>query len=252
MSAVAVAALAAPALHAGFGIYNAIQGNNARKEGEAAKLDARESIANTKYADFNQAYYDELQRRQGVGLQQEQLTSMQQGADRAVGAGLAVSEDRRGGLMGVGRAASSLADAYMNIGLADVAQREQNAQAVLAEMSNRGTSNYNEAQNLNMYDLSEAEKMRMEGLSQQQAGFQNILGGVSAAAPIIGGMAGGSSMFGAGTPSMATPSAPSTMANPFTSYQPPQNLSLANNNSPFAYGSGLNYTQGMSGVNIGQ
>lgn len=190
-------ALAGPALQAGFGIYNAAQGASTAKRAERDRLAAREAMEDTRYADYNQAYYDELQRRASVGLPQEQLNAMQQGADRAAGVALATSEDRRGGLMGIGRAQTSLSDAYRNIGLADVAQREQNAQAVLAEMSDRGLNSYTEQQGLNAYDLNLAEQRRQEGLSQRQAGFQGILGGVSQAGAMGAQMLGGGIDWGA-------------------------------------------------------
>lgn len=185
------AQLAGPALQVGFGVYNAVKGNQVKKEGEAGIADARQSMEDTKYADYNQAYYDELQRRESVGLPQEQLMALQQGADRAAGVALSTSEDRRGGMMGIGRAQNSLSDAYRDIGLADVAQRQQNAQAVLGEMSDRGYNSYNEKQDINQLDMSLAEQKRQEGRSQQAAGFQGIVGGVGQAAPFIAGAFGG-------------------------------------------------------------
>lgn len=162
------------AVKAGMGLYKAHKGKKEAQSAEREAEAARQQMEATKYADYNQAYYDELQRRANVGLPEEQKLAMEQGANRAAGVGLAVSEDRRGGLMGVGRAASSLANSYRTIGLADVAQREQNAQQVLAEMSNRGLSTYNEQQNLVGMDLANARALRQEGIQKQQAGMQEF------------------------------------------------------------------------------
>ena len=76
--------------------------------------------------------------------------------------------------MGVGRAATGLSDMYRNIGLADVAERNRNAEIMLGEMSNRGTSSYNEQQNLIGMDLANARSLRQEGIQRQRAGRQEI------------------------------------------------------------------------------
>lgn len=187
-----IAGLAAPAFQTGLGIYQAVQGNRQRKRAEEELADVRQQMEDTTYADYNQAYYDELNRRAQVGLPQEQMLAMQQGADRAAGVALATSEDRRGGLMGIGRAQSSLADAYRNIGLADVAQREQNAQMVLQEMSDRGVNTLQEQRDLQSLDYGVAREQRQEAMQRSQAGMQNLMGGVTAAGNFLGGMFGGS------------------------------------------------------------
>jgi len=174
--------MVAPVLQTGFGIYQAIKGSKDKKAAEAELEVLRQKMGDTRYADFNQSYYDELQRRANVGLPTEQRLAMEQGANRAAGVNLATSEDRRAGLMGIGRAQTGLADAYTNIGLADVAQREQNAQAVLSEMSNRGTSTYNEQMNLLNYDVANQRSARQEALAMQQAGLQNTFTGLSSTA----------------------------------------------------------------------
>lgn len=230
------AGLAAPAFQTGFGIYGAIKGSQVAKQAEQDRLEARQDIADTKYTDYNQAYYEELQRRANVGLPQEQMNAMSQNVDRAAGVGLAVSDDRRGGLIGIGRASSGLANAYTQIGLADVAQRQQNAQMVLGEMANRGQQTYGEVQQLNQYDLATAQQRRQEGISQQQAGFQNIMGGVSAAGTFLGGQQAPIDPYGGSmpqAPQYAMPQAPQSFQ-----YNPPQSLVV--NNSPFGVGQGLN------------
>lgn len=174
-------------VQAGLGVYGAVAGSMAAKRSEEERLAAREEIAGTKYADYNQAYYDELQRRANVGLPQEQMLAMQQQADRAAGIGLAATEDRRGGLMGIGQAVGGLSNAYTQIGLADVAARQQNAQAVLGEMAARGRQTYGEQQQLNQYDLAIAQQRRAEGIAQQQAGLQNIAGAAGSIGTFLGG-----------------------------------------------------------------
>ena len=167
---------------------------------------------------------------------------MEQGANRAAGVGLAVSDDRRGGLMNVGRAATSLADSYRTIGLADVAQREQNAQMVLGEMSNRGTSSYNEMQNLYGYDLANARSLRQEAIQKQQAGMQEFSSTIdqgvnvalAGASMMTGGMGGGVGMGGGQQMSQSAPTAPpvqSYIVDPMYSNQP-INLGTAYNGTP--------------------
>lgn len=159
---------------AGMGLYQQHKGKKDKQAAEKEALQVREDMGNTKYADYNQAYYEELKRRSDVGMPDEQRLAMEQGADRAAGVGLSVSDDRRGGMMGVGRAAASLSDSYRNIGLADVAEQNANAQQMLGEMSNRGQSTYNEQQNLLGMDLANARSLRQEGIQRQQAGRQEF------------------------------------------------------------------------------
>jgi len=198
-------------------------------------------------------YYDELQRRANVGLPQEQMMAMQQGADRAAGVGLSVSDDRRGGLVGIGRAASGLANAYSQIGLADVAARQQNAQMVLGEMANRGQQTYGEVQQLNQYDLATAQQRRIEGIQQQQAGLQSIVGGVANAGAFLGGTQAAVNPFGASTPTQ-------TQIQP----QPQYNIdplfggygtnmgSVSINNQPVADITSNSYSNYAYGIGMGQ
>ena len=151
-------------------IGGTVKANKAKKEREQA----RDALADTKYADYNQAYYEELQRREQVGLPEEQRQYMEQQAERAAGVGLAATEDRRGGLMGIGRSQAGLSNAYRDIGMADVAARQQNAQQMLGEMGYRGAQTYQEQMQLNQLDYSTAEQQRQEGLSMQQAGIQTL------------------------------------------------------------------------------
>ena len=231
-----IALLASGGIAAGQAIGGAIQKSKAKKEREAA----REALGETRYADYNQAYYNELQRRESVGLPEEQRQYMEQQAQRAAGVGLAATEDRRAGIMGIGRAQAGLAQSYTNIGLADVAAREQNAQRVLGEMGQRGMQTYQEQMQLGQLDLATAEQKRQEGLGMQQAGLQGLM---STAGQAAVGFSGGSqtpNVFGQGTTQAPV--------NQFSNYTPPQNLSLSQNNSPFAYGTGLNSGYG-SGLN---
>ena len=237
-----IALLAQGGIAAGQAIAGAVQKSRAQKEREAA----REALGETRYADYNQAYYEELQRRAQVGLPEEQRQYMEQQAERAAGVGLAASEDRRAGLMGIGRAQAGLAQSYTKIGLADVAAREQAAQAALGEMTQRGTQTYQEQMQLGQLDLSLAEQARQEGLSQQQAGLQGLMSTAGQAATFYGNQNFLENLYGQGTPQ-----APVNQGTPnqFSNYTPPQNLSLSQNNSPFA--SGLNYSPGMSGYGSG-
>jgi len=241
MEPMTIALLASGGIAAGQAIGGAIQKSRAQREREAA----REALGETRYADYNQAYYEELQRRAQVGLPEEQRQYMEQQAERAAGVGLAASEDRRAGLMGIGRAQAGLAQSYTTIGLADVAAREQAAQAAIGEMGQRGAQTYQEQMQLGQLDLATAEQRRQEALSMQQAGLQGLM---STAGQAAVGFSGGSplqNLYGAGTGGAAAGA-----TNQFSNYTPPQNLSLTQNNSPFAYGTGLNYSPGMSGIGL--
>jgi hypothetical protein len=230
--------LAMAAIQTGIGLSQVAGGATKQKRAERAREVAIGELEDTRYADYNQAYYEELQRRAQVGLPEEQRQYMEQQAERAAGVGLAATEDRRAGLMGIGRAQAGLAQSYTNIGLADVAARERAAQAVLTEMGQRGAQTYQEQMQLGQLDLSLAEQARQEGLSQQQAGLQSTITGLGQIATVAGGGGQTPNLYGQGTP------------NQFSNYTPPQNLSLSQNNSPFAYGTGLNYSQGMSNVGL--
>jgi len=234
--------LAMAAIQTGIGLSQVAGGATKQKRAERAREVAIGELEDTRYADYNQAYYEELQRRAQVGLPEEQRQYMEQQAERAAGVGLAATEDRRAGLMGIGRAQAGLAQSYTNIGLADVAARERAAQAVLTEMGQRGAQTYQEQMQLGQLDLSLAEQARQEGLSQQQAGLQSTITGLGQIATVAGGGGQTPNLYGQGT-TQGTP-------NQFSNYTPPQNLSLSQNNSPFAYGTGLNYSQGMSNVGL--
>jgi len=189
------AQLGATGLQGGIGLYQAWKGAKEKRIAEGQERAAITGIKSQKYGDYNQAYYDELQRRSNVGLQQEQMGYMQQAADRAAGVGLQVSGDRRGGLMGIGQAQTSLADAYRNIGLADVAARDRNQQAVLGEMFNRGNAALGEGiRNFEM-DLSLASRGRGEAIQKQQAGTQNVMGAAQNMATYMGGQQAQQDLF---------------------------------------------------------
>lgn len=238
--------LAMAAIQTGIGLSQVAGGATKQKRSERAREAAIAELERTGYADYNQAYYEELQRRAQVGLPEEQRQYMEQQAERAASVGLAATEDRRAGLMGIGRAQAGLAQSYTNIGLADVAARERAAQAVLGEMAQRGAQTYREQMQLGQLDLTIAEQARQEGLSQQQAGLQSTMTGLGQIGALYGGGGQTPDLYGQGT----TQGTPQVSANQFSNYTPPQNLSLSQNNSPFAYGTGLNYSQGMSNVGL--
>jgi len=163
------------AIQGGIGLGQFIAGSRKIKKATGERDDAIGELEDTRYADYNQAYYNELQRRESVGLPEAQRQYMEQQAQRAAGVGLAATEDRRAGIMGIGRAQAGLAQSYTNIGMADVAAREQNAQRVLGEMGQRGMQTYQEQMQLGQLNLSLAEQGRQEGLGMQQAGLQGIM-----------------------------------------------------------------------------
>ena len=224
------------AIQTGIGLSQVAGGANKQSRANRDIDTAIGEIEDTRYADYNQAYYNELQRRESVGLPEAQRQYMEQQAQRAAGVGLAATEDRRAGLMGIGRAQAGLAQSYTSIGMADVAAREQNAQRVLGEMGQRGMQTYQEQMQLGQLALSRGEQARQEGLSMQQAGLQSTMTGLGT---MVGLPQGKQTQNGQGTP------------NQFSNYTPPQNLSLSQNNSPFAYGTGLDYSPGMSGYGSG-
>ena len=230
------------AIQGGIGLGQFIAGSRKIKKATGERDDAIGELEDTRYADYNQAYYNELQRRESVGLPEAQRQYMEQQAQRAAGVGLAATEDRRAGIMGIGRAQAGLAQSYTSIGMADVAARERNAQRVLGEMGQRGMQTYQEQMQLGQLNLSLAEQGRQEGLGMQQAGLQGIM---TTAGQLQGGDGQTPDLYGQGTPQ-----APVNQGTPnqFSNYTPPQNLSLSQNNSPFAYGTGLNSGYG-SGLN---
>ena len=243
--------LAAAAIQTGIGVGQAVGGTINKQKAEREREAAISALEGIDYADFNQAYYEELNRRASLGLPEEQRIYAETMAERAAGAGLAVGEDRRAGLVGIGRSQASLSDAYSNIAMADIAMREQNAQAMLAEMSKRGEATYGEEMQMGQLDLALAEQARQEGLSMQQAGIQGAMTGLGVIATMKSGGRGLENLYGdVTTPPTATPPTATlpTDTPPTVSlgYTPPQSLSLSQNNSPFAYGSGLTYTPGMS------
>ena len=225
------------AIQTGIGLSQVAGGANKQSRANRDIDTAIGEIEDTRYADYNQAYYNELQRRESVGLPEAQRQYMEQQAERAAGVGLAATEDRRAGLMGIGRAQAGLAQSYTSIGMADVAARERNAQRVLGEMGQRGMQTYQEQMQLGQLALSRGEQARQEGLSQQQAGLQSTMTG-------LGTMVGlpqakqTQDPYGQGTTQASV--------NQFSNYTPPQNLSLSQ-----AYGTGLDYSPGMSGYGSG-
>tara|TARA_R110002096_G_scaffold268998_5_gene462812 strand:+ start:3742 stop:4470 length:729 start_codon:yes stop_codon:yes gene_type:complete len=227
----------------GVGLADMAEGNAQQKRAERDRIRERGEMEDTRYADYNQAYYDELKRREQVGLPEEQRLKMAQGADRAASVGLAATEDRRGGLIGIGRSQAGLSNAYRDIGMADVAARQQNAQQMLGEMGYRGAQTYQEQMQLNQLDYATAEQLRQEGLSREQAGRQMAFDGGSNMATSMGGQQQQPNLYGSNTPQQ---NAFTPNYNPsFNSFQPTgmnttpggftynTSPSLSQNNSPF-------------------
>jgi hypothetical protein len=179
--------LAMAAIQTGIGLSQVAAGANKQSRALRDREVAIGDLEDTRYADYNQAYYNELQRRESVGLPEAQRQYMEQQAERAAGVGLAATEDRRAGIMGIG---------------------------------------YQEQMQLGQLDLSLSEQARQEGLSQQQAGLQSTMTGLGQ----IGTMASG----GGQTPDLYGQGTTQAPVNQFSNYTPPQNLSLSQNNSPFA------------------
>lgn len=202
-----IASIGLGAFQVGKGIYNQIQGGKEKRQAIEDKAQAREDIAGTHYADYTQNYYNELQRQSQLGLPEAQRQYMEQQADRAASIGLGASDDRRGGLAGIGYSQANLANQYRQIGMADVAARQQNMQQQMAEMQRRGQATYGETMDLYKYDLAEAEKARQEAISKQQAAQQDIYSGLgTAAVGVAGGLGGGfgktfdlASLYGTGS-----------------------------------------------------
>jgi len=250
--------LAMAAIQTGIGLSQVAAGANKQSRALRDREVAIGDLEDTRYADYNQAYYNELQRRESVGLPEAQRQYMEQQAERAAGVGLAATEDRRAGIMGIGRAQAGLAQSYTNIGMADVAAREQNAQRVLGEMGQRGMQTYQEQMQLGQLDLSLAEQGRQEGLGMQQAGMQGLMTTAGQAATFYGNQSLQEDLYDLKLRNdkameeerrkTAKQRTPQGTPNQFSNYTPPQNLSLSQNNSPFAYGTGLNSGYG-SGLN---
>lgn len=213
-------------IQTGFGLGQATAGYLKSREAEFKKADVRQQMEDTRYADYNQAYYEELNRRAQVGLPEEQRQYMEQQAERAAGVGLAATGDRRGGLMGIGRSQAGLSSAYRDIGMADVAARQQSAQQMLGEMGYRGAQTYQEGMQLNQLDYAAAEQLRQEGLGEQQAGLQTAFDGGSNIATSMGGQQQQPNLYGSNTPQQNafTPNSQNAFTpnyNPsFNSFQP--------------------------------
>ena len=191
-------------IQTGFGLGQATAGYLKSREAEFKKADVRQQMEDTRYADYNQAYYEELNRRAQVGLSEAQKQEMGQGAQRAAGVGLAATEDRRVGLFNIGRTQAGLSSAYRNITMADVAAREQNAQQLLGEMGYRGAQTYQEQMQLTQLDYAAAEQMRQEGLGEQQSGLQTAFDGGSNMATSMGGQQQQPNLYGSNTPQQST------------------------------------------------
>ena len=89
--------LAMAAIQTGIGLSQVAGGATKQNRAERAREAAIGELERTRYADYNQAYYEELQRRAQVGLPEEQRQYMEQQAERAASVGLAATEDRRAG-----------------------------------------------------------------------------------------------------------------------------------------------------------
>jgi hypothetical protein len=168
----------------GIGAYKAHKG----KKDSAAAMD---ELKSTHYANYNQAYFDELQKRATMGMPEEQKRYAEMNADRAAGYGAQVRDDRRAGLMGIGNATTSLADTYKQIANTDAQYKYQNQQQLLGEISNRGNMAYQEKMNVGNMNLALARSNRQEGMGLINAGLQtgaNAFGNTMALATGFMGM----------------------------------------------------------------
>jgi hypothetical protein len=136
---------------------------------------AIEDLKSIDYIDYNREYYNQLVQRANLGLYEPQRQYMEDQADRAAQIGLQQTEDRGAGLIGIGRAQTSLADAYRNIAMQDIQAREANKQMQLAELANRGMQTYQEEAGAANIDLSLARQNRQEEIQKRQAMTQNLI-----------------------------------------------------------------------------
>lgn len=150
---------------------NIVAGKEAQKEAEKAI----EDLKSIDYIDYNKEYYNQLMQRANLGLYEPQRQYMEDQADRAAQVGLQTMDNRRSGLIGLGSAQTSLADAYRNIALQDIQARETNKQAQLQELANRGMQTYQEDAGAANIDLSLARMNRQEAAAANQALSQNVV-----------------------------------------------------------------------------
>ena len=68
-------------IQTGFGLGQATAGYLKSHEAEFKKADVRQQMEDTRYADYNQAYYEELNRRAQVGLPEEQVRDQLEGQE---------------------------------------------------------------------------------------------------------------------------------------------------------------------------
>ena len=91
-------------IQTGFGLGQATAGYLKSREAEFKKADVRQQMEDTRYADYNQAYYEELNRRAQVGLPEEQRQYMEQQAERAAGGAAGGNGGNKGWSKGGGKA----------------------------------------------------------------------------------------------------------------------------------------------------
>jgi hypothetical protein len=178
MSILAVAA----GLKAAYGVGQAIAGHIKDKRAQGDVDQARGDLETTRYGDLNRAYYDRLTERSRFGLDSEERRYLEDQAERASGIGLRAAEDRRAGLMGIGRSTRRLSDAYRQIGIQDINEKTRKEEAQLAELNNRGNMAYNERMGLANLDMALARGDRQEANRLTQAGAQNIASGLTSVA----------------------------------------------------------------------
>ena len=153
----------------------AVYGASLDKERKAIEQDQQKAIEDLKsidYIDYNKEYYNQLMQRANLGLYEPQRQYMEDQADRAAQVGLQTMDNRRSGLIGLGSAQTSLADAYRNIALQDIQARETNKQAQLQELANRGMQTYQEEAGAANIDLSLARMNRQEAAARNQQALQ--------------------------------------------------------------------------------
>lgn len=153
----------------------AVYGAGLDKERRAIEQEQQKAIEDLKsidYIDYNREYYNQLVQRANLGLYEPQRQYMEDQADRAAQVGLQTMDNRRSGLIGLGSAQTSLADAYRNIALQDIQARETNKQAQLQELANRGMQTYQEDAGAANIDLSLARQQRQEAAARNQQALQ--------------------------------------------------------------------------------
>jgi hypothetical protein len=216
----------------GLAVAGGVKLYNQYKDAQAEEKKAIQDLKNTDYADYNQAYFEELQKRATMGLPEEQKRYAEIQADRAAGVGLQATEDQRGGLMGIRQTQMGLSDAYRSIALNDAQARVTNQNAYLGELSNRGQMGYQEAQAAGNVDLALAGRKRQETIALANSALQTgaNLAGLApmafGAPPVPLGGAAPQMQAGGAIQQQPTFSSSPGMYNPAMPTAPPQQYGL--------------------------